>query len=454
MLTPLDRAEAQPEARNGRHERATETVPTPGSTGTGGEVVDRADRRHPRQSARDSNSPRCTSIPIIPGDLFLDTESQRGGFAASSPSTSQFDHDHLTAVSNPSVVSKIFDLLNASTGGSSFDTFSTSNQQQNALRVASNANESHLSGMGGERAVFNNLTSAGLGIVIADPVDGQMVRPGDIVTVTVEPTGGLSLASVLLATPFSAQIIDSPSFVFMFEIPLNSIGEISILAFGKDPLEQIFADEIHLIVQPLAVVEGLELSPNEYVFFQVGSTRQIATNADYSDGVTRDVTSPDAGTIYSSVDPTIVGVSEDGLMTALAVGTTTIIVSNGAVAESVDVSVGSPQITPAFTGGGQRSDVDDFLTYINPTQKRTDLTFGDSSFQLAILYGETIDPSTFQAKLNGVTIDGFTPIPGTVETITIPLSSGRNTLLLSVEGIRDDGRSAKDRDRMTFVIPK
>lgn len=110
-------------------------------------------------------------------------------------------------------------------------------------------------------------------------------------------------------------------------------------------------------------------------------------------------------------------------------------------------------ISDSFPGGGQRADVDAFLTYANPLQKSTDLPAGTSSVDVTIIYGNTIDPATFQAFVNRVPSGAFNPVAGTSETVNIPLASGRNVLLLLVRGVRSDGRTATDRDRLTFVVP-
>ncbi len=109
--------------------------------------------------------------------------------------------------------------------------------------------------------------------------------------------------------------------------------------------------------------------------------------------------------------------------------------------------------SPLSSGGGQRSDVDDFLMFANPLQESTALPAGSSSFPITIIYGTTISTSTFQATLNGQPFGGFHPVAGTSETVSVPLSQGRNVLLLTVDGVRADGRTATDRDRLIFLVP-
>ena len=61
-------------------------------------------------------------------------------------------------------------------------------------------------------------------------------------------------------------------------------------------------------------------------------------------------------------------------------------------------------------------------------------------------------PATFEVELNSSPSAGFSPSAGTSQTVTIPLSPGRNTLAISVDGAFVDGRTATDRDRLTFVV--
>ncbi|WP_016940311.1 hypothetical protein [Candidatus Nitrosopumilus sediminis] len=46
----------------------------------------------------------------------------------------------------------------------------------------------------------------------------------------------------------------------------------------------------------------------------------------------------------------------------------------------------------------------------------------------------------------------FNPIAGTYETILLSLDEGRNTLKMTIDGIRNDGRNATDRDSLGFNI--
>lgn len=116
--------------------------------------------------------------------------------------------------------------------------------------------------------------------------------------------------------------------------------------------------------------------------------------------------------------------------------------------------VGSSEI-PVFDGKGQRpTDVNKFLQYFNPTQARTELPAGTQNFNLSIIYGNTIKRETFSATLNRNDITSkFDPLSSKLEIVKIPLIQGSNTLVLSVKGLRTDGRVAEDTDRLTFIVP-
>lgn len=116
--------------------------------------------------------------------------------------------------------------------------------------------------------------------------------------------------------------------------------------------------------------------------------------------------------------------------------------------------VGSSTI-PVFDGKGQRPmDVDKFLQYFNPIQASTELPAGTQSFNLIIIYGNTIKRETFSATLNGTDISKqFDPLLGKLEIVKIPLTQGTNTLVLSVKGVRTDGKISEDTDRLTFIVP-
>jgi hypothetical protein len=100
--------------------------------------------------------------------------------------------------------------------------------------------------------------------------------------------------------------------------------------------------------------------------------------------------------------------------------------------------------------------VDAFLTYYSPQSKDTELSGETVNFEVEIVYGPSIDPSSFKATLNQAAFLGFKPGPGnTKEKVSVgSLPPGRNELVLSVEGVKSDGKTAQDQDRLTFIVGK
>ncbi len=112
-------------------------------------------------------------------------------------------------------------------------------------------------------------------------------------------------------------------------------------------------------------------------------------------------------------------------------------------------------VPPLFNGKGQKpDDVNLFLGYAQPTDSQTNLAAGTASYTVHLYYGKTTDPTTFTAEMNKQDISSkFTPQPFTDQEVQIPLQQGRNTLTLSIDGTRKDGKKATDKDKLVFVVP-
>ena len=107
-----------------------------------------------------------------------------------------------------------------------------------------------------------------------------------------------------------------------------------------------------------------------------------------------------------------------------------------------------------YGGGGESTDVDQFLTYSYPSDNETTLPAGTTMLPLQIFYG-TIYLRSFQAKLNGADVSYlFNAIPGENQIVRINLAKGRNVLVLSVTGQVSGKTSFKpDIDTLVFRVP-
>ncbi len=118
------------------------------------------------------------------------------------------------------------------------------------------------------------------------------------------------------------------------------------------------------------------------------------------------------------------------------------------------VAPSDPDLSQLFLGGGQSpAEVNPFLRYVTPTETRTKLPAGTTSTWVNIVFGQTTDPATFTAELNGVDVRSwFTPLPGAIQAIRVPLQQGSNKLQLSIQGKTSSGRTARDTDTLTFLV--
>lgn len=117
-----------------------------------------------------------------------------------------------------------------------------------------------------------------------------------------------------------------------------------------------------------------------------------------------------------------------------------------------------PVNTAQFFAGGRRPAVDGFLVFLNLATGDVKTAPVGVVTQFGI-NGETVDPSTFHATLNGTDVTAlFSPGPGSgqmtaiFDTKTSPLMIGKNVLITSVDGIvPGTSRTASDVDRVTFT---
>jgi hypothetical protein len=100
--------------------------------------------------------------------------------------------------------------------------------------------------------------------------------------------------------------------------------------------------------QILQFVADVRVLPSPLLLGEPGTTGQLAVIGVLADGTSVDLSARAHGTSYASDPPSVATVSEDGLVTAVALGNATIQVTNGAFSARVPVAVkGTP---PALAG--------------------------------------------------------------------------------------------------------
>ena len=176
---------------------------------------------------------------------------------------------------------------------------------------------------------------------IVTPYTGTPVSPGSTISVVVQSEGGFHPTVMFISGMGEGVIVEQAPFVVSFPIPEKAIGEVNLIAFGIDDLGNVALSEpVALPVQVSAALASMRVLNGDADLQGPGSIRKLIVLGDYNDGVTRDISSPGVGSIYSSSNDAIVTVSSDGTVTAVGSGIATVAVRNGGVATSITVTVG------------------------------------------------------------------------------------------------------------------
>jgi hypothetical protein len=92
-------------------------------------------------------------------------------------------------------------------------------------------------------------------------------------------------------------------------------------------------------------LESLTVDPASVRFTERGATRQLAVTGRFSDQTTRDLTAASTGTTYETSDAAVVGVSPDGLLTAVGAGAATVTARHAGRSATVEVTVSLVSLT-------------------------------------------------------------------------------------------------------------
>ena len=95
-------------------------------------------------------------------------------------------------------------------------------------------------------------------------------------------------------------------------------------------------------------LSGINVEPADIKLSGVGQTQQLTVTGSYSDESTNNLTSGSTGTTYTSADTSVVSINDDGLVTAVGVGTAVITVTNGDYSQDITVIVDSIVVIEAL----------------------------------------------------------------------------------------------------------
>ena len=200
---------------------------------------------------------------------------------------------------------------------------------------------------------FSASVSLASDLVISSPAPGTVVASGDTVHVVVDdPNVTDSIASVLLVGPGVALVDAVPPFEFDLVVPNAYAGTFTISAIGNDGMGGfVGSNEVDLLVAPPATLTGVSIIPQNPILLNLGEERNLIVIGGFDDGIDRDISDPSTGTEYLTADTTVVTVSDDGVVTSVGAGVTTVVARNGDVQDSISVTVFQPNAVPSADAG-------------------------------------------------------------------------------------------------------
>jgi hypothetical protein len=217
-------------------------------------------------------------------------------------------------------------LLNVSVASGPFEKYS--------LATASTATNARLTAT----TDVSSSSSATTSIQIQSPVDGQVVRPGSALDVTISTTQAAS--SVTVATSDEVLAANGQPLHARIDIPATAIGKYPIVALGFVANGEVAAtDGIVVTVTPEGKINSLALSPLR-LFLRVGESEQVDVQGVFQDGVARKMTGS-TDLAYSSSNTSVAIVQPDGKVMAVGGGEAVIRVTAGEATGDLSVNVES-----------------------------------------------------------------------------------------------------------------
>jgi len=166
-----------------------------------------------------------------------------------------------------------------------------------------------------------------------------------------------------------------PAFGGTLRIPKDGIGPMRLLAVaeisrGRLGTRSIF-DEILVSVEPAASLTAIDFETDKPLHLgragqssafghvdSMGKIFELPVVAEFTDGVTRRISTPASGTSYQSSNPKVIQVLSSGLLQIVGNGKTTVTVTNRGKQASLDVTVDvneEPNEPPVADAGPNRS---------------------------------------------------------------------------------------------------
>lgn len=181
--------------------------------------------------------------------------------------------------------------------------------------------------------------------------------------------------SIVAPVALIARADHDPAFGGPLRVPKDGIGPMRLLAVadisrGRLGTRSIF-DEILVSVEPAAALATIEFETDKPLQLgragqssafghvdSLGKVFELPVVGEFTDGVTRHISSPASGTAYQSSNPTVIRVLPHGLLQIVGNGKTILTVTNRGKQASLDVGVtvnDEPNEPPVADAGTNRT---------------------------------------------------------------------------------------------------
>lgn len=322
---------------------------------------------------------------------------------------------------------------------------------------------------------------------------------GQVVTLTVTPVNGAVATFVMIGanrgSSSSECFSTSLPFTCTYVIPIDVVGAVTVGATALDGTSNsVYEANVTTTIGTSATLTSMELRINttlqgtwsQKMFFDYYMQPQgVSIVGTYSDGVTRDLSSPASGTVYTSQNTGVVEILPDGTFQAVGQGATTVTATNSGVSLTITATVDFVDPDAGSRCGGNCTGYDLAITYSDPVTltpaaatpfslsssgtaftlptNATQMTFGFNNNsglpQIGVLRGLATwklaggsDPNCSVSFANNVLPTDLPPyaVSRGKMTITLPPGGGKCVIQTNIEGLPD---SRADKWTITNPVP-
>ena len=171
---------------------------------------------------------------------------------------------------------------------------------------------------------------------IVFPTPDESFNPGDTLTVKVASEDSSVEVTCLAPSVFATD--DTYPFELPIIIDKEYIGAMPIMAVSVDKNGKVQFDEIRVKIESPYAPLSIDVFPQAPVFLHEGTTSQLYVEAEYPDGIKRNITFLES-TNYSSSHPSVALVTKSGVVNALSAGQSEITIENKGVSMRIVIIV-------------------------------------------------------------------------------------------------------------------